>query len=154
MGTPESGSKTPSVEEFMRNPAAILSEIMRALNSDNLDKGFVESHLAQILRAARNVNNFAQNGERAIGEDLKTKLLSELAISDLSKNNLKKILGKFCADSGLELHPKAGWTLAAIETCKLNPDWVSGDDQIAIKINKDNICVYERLQNGWVGMVF
>jgi len=154
MGTPESGSKNPFVKEFMDDSAMVSYEIVRALKSGNLDKGFVEEHLAQILRAARNVNSFASNGERAIGQDLKTRLLVELATSDLSKKNLQKILEKFCTDNGLELHPKAGWTLAGIETCKLNPDLVSSDGQIAIKINNDNICVYEKLNNGWVGMVF
>ncbi len=156
MGNCESGSKTPSVDELMHSPATVLSEILRALDSDNLDKGFVEKHLAEILRAARNVNAFIRNGENAVGQDLKTKLLVELAISDLSlsRENLKKILEKFCAENELDLHPKAGWALTAIEECKLNPDLVSRDGQIAIKINKDHIYVYERLQKGWVGMVF
>ncbi|MBA4336512.1 hypothetical protein C0416_01930 [bacterium] len=132
----------------------VLSEILKALESGNLDKGFVEKHLAEILRAARNVNAFTNNGENAIGQDLKTRLLVKLATSDLSRNNLKKILEKFCAENGLDLHPKAGWVLTGIETCKLNPDLISDDNKIAIKINKDNICVYEKLNNGWVGMVF
>lgn len=156
MDNSESKKETPAVNEFMADPIKVSSEIVNAIRSGNLSPEFVEEHLGTLLKEARNVNETnsqAFQNERSIQkETIKGNLLTKLATLEEGKVALFKTLRTFCEENDLELHPEQGWAVRGVKEDEFSADWTSNDGEFAIKINLDNIFVYQKIGKNWFGM--